>query len=470
MKEIQSNLKQIVEEYNKNKKKAIIFNFKDAYKRSVMNDSNKQGNGINLHYIHYYPGRIYPYIYRYLLSLPEFQHLDGCLLDPFAGSGTILLGSITNPIIKRNSFGVEINPVGRLISKVKTTYIDLSQIDKLMKDLHKLYSQRVSIDELIPQYKNINLWFSYQAIKKLCKLKYAIESIDTTENFKDFFWVCFSSIVRKVSLADPYIPPPVLLKLDKYKDTPKYAHLEEHLLRAKRPNLWKIFEETVMNNTTKLWKVHKFIKNYNDIKSEIIWNDAKKIKKGKLEERGRLAEGSAEILPSGAIDIIFTSPPYLTAQKYIRTSKLELLWLGYSAEYIGDIEKKSIGTERVSSNTEIEELDIATVDTLIDAVLSKSKERGVTVYNYFKNMLEAIKEMHRVLKKGGYLILVVGDNRVLGKKIGTYKLLTEIAITKGFTENVTLKDEITNRSMMTKRNGSGGLIKDEYVILLKKEG
>jgi hypothetical protein len=34
---------------------------------------------------------------------------------------------------------------------------------------------------------------------------------------------------------------------------------------------------------------------------------------------------------------------------------------------------------------------------------------------------------------------------------------------------LTLKDLIRNRSMITKRNGTGGLIKNEYITILHKE-
>jgi hypothetical protein len=91
------------------------------------------------------------------------------------------------------------------------------------------------------------------------------------------------------------------------------------------------------------------------------------------------------------------------------------------------------------------------------------------IYKYFKDMLEALKEMHRLLRNNGYAILVVGDNKVLDKRVDTYRLLVDAAVSIGFTEICILKDTIRSRSMMTKRNGTGGLIKNEYVAILKKE-
>ena len=462
-----NELNKLIKVYRNNGEKPISFDFKEAYISLLSKNNN---DCLTYHYIHFYPGRIYPYIPKYLLSLPEIKEMDGILLDPFAGSGTILLESLINPFTHRESWGVEINPVGRLISKVKVTPFDTTMISIYMKELHNLYLTLTNTEDFIPSYNNMQMWFSEDAIYKLAKLKGAILSIDVARNIKDFFWLCFSGIVRKVSMADPYIPPPVILKLEKYEGTPKYNKLKEHLKRANSPNLWKIFEEEVVNNIKKLESIFSILKNI-PFKGKIIWDDAKKLKKGTLLERGIIDKNNSSVIPSNSIDIIFTSPPYLTAQKYIRTSKLELLWLGYSIEEINELEKRSIGTERIKfSDIFIEKLGYKDIDSLIEKTNRTSKSRAVMVYLYFNDMIEAVKEFQRVLKNGGYLIFVVGDNKVLGKWIGTYRLLANIIVNEGFEEQLILKDTIKSRSMLTRRNGSGGLIKEEYVMIFQKEG
>jgi len=458
-----NELNRIIKIYQNNGRKPITFDFKEAYNSLVNEDNN-----INYHYLHFYPGRIYPYIPRYLLSLPDIREMNGTLLDPFAGSGTILLESLINPFISRKVFGVEINPLGRLISKVKITPFNTSLVPKYLKELHKIYSNcSVNIHAFIPIYENIDMWFSKDTISKLAKLKYAIQNLEAERDIKDFFWLCFSGIIRKVSKADPYIPPPVVLKLEKYRDTPKFDKLKEHLERAKSPNLWKIFEEEVLSNCKKLNSIFDALID-NPTEGKIIWDDAREIKKGTLSERGFIDKTSSRSLPSNSVSIIFTSPPYLTAQKYIRTSKLELLWLGYSKEEINKLKKKSIGTEGAEISY-IEKLGYKNIDELIEKTFYKSKARALEIYHYFKNMIQVIRELNRILKNRGYMILVVGDNKVLGRWIGTYRLLADIVISEGFKELVTLKDKIKSRSMITRRNGSGGLIKEEYVMIFQKE-
>lgn len=469
MKKLYCTLNNAAKEYKRKNKKPLEFDFYGKSKHLWKLQSNK---GLRyFHYFHYYPGRIYPFIPLYILSLDDFSHLDGYVMDPFAGSGTILLESIINPVKGRNALGVEINPLGRLISKVKTTPLDCEQIEKFLTELHKEYIQ-LSVEKItIPKFKNINLWFSKKAINGLAKLKYSIEMLDAPFDYKDFFWVCFSSIIRKVSKADPYIPPPVLLKLDKYIcNSYKFRKLAAFLSQTEKPNVWALFVKAVKSNSEKLAMLNSF-ENFasQKFKAEIIWNDARCIKRGKILERGRLDKNSTEEFPSKSVDIIFTSPPYLTAQKYIRTNRLELLWLGFSEEEVNYLDKVSIGTERVASKETISNLNITSIDLLINYAFNKSRKRGLMVYKYFRDMLLALKEMYRVLKNGGYAILVVGDNKVLGKKVKTYRLLADAAIEVGFREIVIFKDKIRKRSMLTKRNSTGGLIKNEYVIILKKE-
>jgi len=467
-KTIEFGLEQLSKEYNKANKKPIAFDFKSASSHLLKENSNYNQN---IHYIHYYPGRIFPYVPYYLLSIQAFKHLDGYLLDPFAGSGTILLESMMNPFFKRNALGVEINPIGRLISKVKTTSLNIEKVAQYTEEIISLFRDVKNMTDDIPKFKNREIWFSNNASKKLYKLRNAIQGLEIDTNYKDFFWLCFSSIIRKVAKADPYIPPPVVLKLQKYKDNPsKYKYLKKHLENAENPNVIKLFVKAVENSKNKLYLLNK-VKEINDglVKAEIVWDDTRCIKKAQLSERGRINKDSTVSIAANSIDIIFTSPPYLTAQKYIRTNKLELFWLGYTEKEVSDLEKASIGTEKIQNDCETSSLGIESIDSLLDYALPISPERALMVHKYFRDMIESLREMYHVLKAGGYLIMVVGDNKVLGKRVYTYRLLADAATQIGFKEIVTLKDLIRSRSMLTKRNGTGGLIKHEYIIILRKK-
>ena len=167
--------------------------------------------------------------------------------------------------------------------------------------------------------------------------------------------------------------------------------------------------------------------------------------------------------------MIITSPPYLSAQKYVRSTKLELLWLGMASDTeLSELNKQTIGTERVSLKNEKQEFGITVIDNLLTKLEKISKERMLITYEYFKNMIQVFPECYRLLKNNGFMILVVGNNKICNLTVNTSQLLIELAIKSSFEVVFVLRDEIKGRGMITKRHGTGGLIKDEFVIVLKK--
>jgi DNA modification methylase len=450
------------------KKKTIDCDFKTI----VLKHTNERRSDACTHNIHSYPAKMFPYIPIFLYSIPQLCPPDGTILDPFCGSGTTLIESIIHPIFRRNVYGVEINPLGRLVAKVKTTPIPpevlRNRTDSIAKQIKKPDKEKYHL----PKSKKINFWFSQKAIIELCRIKHAIEEDDVYDDFSDFMWVCFSSIIRKVSLADPFIPPPVLLKLSKYENSKqKYEHLKEHLRRAREPDLTATFLSTVEKNLERIDVLDTLAAENSKPRAQIIWDDARHIGVGRLGKKGALIKDGSRSLSSNSIDLILTSPPYLSAQKYVRTLTLELLWLDVLSELqIAQLDKETIGTERVA----LKETDfsittgVESVDRLVKWASSKSRERAAIILRYFLEMKKTMIEMYRVLKNESYAVLVVGNNEVLGKKVKTYSLLIDAAESVGFKLELVLKDRIRGRGMITRRHNTGGLIEEEYIVVLKK--
>jgi len=67
-----NELNRIIKIYQNNGRKPITFDFKEAY-NSLVNENNN----INYHYLHFYPGRIYP----------EFIHIYHDISSHFQISG-----------------------------------------------------------------------------------------------------------------------------------------------------------------------------------------------------------------------------------------------------------------------------------------------------------------------------------------------------------------------------------------------
>lgn len=449
------------------KQTALKFNFRQF----VSTNLHIKRSDVFTHNIHSYPGRLFPYIPIFFLSTNKFCQANGKVLDPFSGSGTVLLESIVNPYFKRDAYGVEINPLGRLISKVKTTPVDPKELDRKVNYLYKLIGKPRPNNKLkvsIPEFKNIDLWFSKSAKNGLGRIKACIELLEDND-CRDFFWVCFSKLVRNVSRADPNIPPPVLLKIEKYENSYRYEKLKALVKRNENPNIDEIFKGIINENSDRvkrLWEIKELKER--QVKAEIIWNDSRIIKKGKYTFKGIIDKKNARGIQD-SISMIITSPPYLSAQKYVRSTKLELLWLGIASDTeLSELNKQTIGTERVSLKNENQKFGITVIDNLLTKLEKISKERKLITYEYFKNMTQVFMQCYDVLRNNGFMVLVVGNNVVGNLTVNTAQLLIELAKNNRFEVVFVLRDEIKGRGMITKRHDTGGLIKDEFVIVLRK--
>jgi len=425
------------------------------------------------HLMHKYPAKILPYIPIYFLSSEAYASPTETVLDPFAGTGTVLLESIIHPYFKRNAIGVEINPLARLIAKVKTTPLDVVKLRKEAKALIlriKAFSGEVDI----PEFANRNLWFSHRIQIELAKIRACIEEVQEPD-FKDFFLVCFSSIIREVSLADPRIAPPVILNPKNFaKNSERQEEVAALLRRKKWARPLGYFKRKIHRNIARIRTLNR-IKELRDreIRSEIVWDDARELRRAKLLVRGEIDKSHAEPIKNESIGLVITSPPYINAQKYIRTTKFELFWLGLvnEKEIIG-LDRNFVGTERVYWNEykEASLTGIRSADTIIHRIFEKDKEKAGIVSRYFLDMRQVMREIHRVLKKRGRFILVVGDNTISGLKVNNHAILTDIAKAVGFEVETILVDKIRSRGMITKRHETGGLVLDDWVIVLRKEG
>lgn len=424
------------------------------------------------HLMHKYPAKMLPYIPIFFLSSETYTGRDEYVLDNFAGTGTVLIESIIHPHLKRNAIGVEINPLARLIAKVKTTPLGM---DELKEETKSLISRIKSFsgDAEIPEFPNRDLWFSRRIQNELAKIRKCIEDVEDSD-FRDFFLVCFSYIIRDVSLADPKIAPPVILKPEHFANNPERQNEAAALLRRKqwaRPLTY--FVQAVERNMKRIKTLNSVDElRCKKVKAEIIWDDARELKRGRLTTKGKINKSNAEPFQSESIGLVITSPPYINAQKYIRTTKFELFWLGLvSEEELPALDRMFVGTERVFSN-EYEELSLTGVesaDSVIERIYENNKKRAGIVSRYFIDMRQVIRETHRVLKKGGRFVLVVGDNTICGLKVESHRILADIATQdSGFEVETVLVDKIRSRGMITKRHETGGMVLDDWVIILQK--
>ncbi|WP_345954774.1 DNA methyltransferase [Mucilaginibacter sp. PAMB04168] len=408
------------------------------------------------HLIHSYPAKLLMHIPYFFLNNNMFSKKGELILDCFSGSGTVMLEAI---LAERNAIGADANPLARLISKVKVHQYSYDSLTNHFEDL--LSNIKLRPDGISPNVPNVNFWFLPNITSQLKVIFNAISLIEQTE-IRDFFLVCFSNCVKKVSLADPRVSVPVKLNPDRYKQShPLYEESKRKLDGLNYLNVTEKFIEIVNDNIQRFKLLGQ--KRLNTYTASIISNDARNL---------TTDIGSSEKMLDGSVSLIISSPPYAGAQKYIRSSSLNLGWLNmvYDECTLKDLDAQNIGREnyKKSEYVNFRATGIVEADILLQKIYKINPLRAHIAGNYLREMREAFKEAYRVLKSGGYIVLVVGNNQVCGLEFETQQYLKLILEDLGMTTVLRLIDDIQSYGLMTKRNKTANVITREWVLVLKK--
>jgi len=424
------------------------------------------------HLIHSYPAKLLASIPAFFVSI--FCERGSRILDPFCGSGTVLLeGSLQGC----ESYGVEVNPVARLISQVKITPIDPIALQERLEEL--LTSIGQTKDTLTIAPSQLDFWFAPEVKTQLLILKDVLKSFTPSEDpdeiyLRNFFWMCFSSMIRRKSLADPRISPPVRLKPEKFIEDPVRHQKSINMLeQKKKSDVFDVFAAISKENIERTRQLYNHFRNEEMTPcGRVVWDDARVIGKGSLGERGVIHNTTTKRFPSSSIDLILTSPPYIDAQKYTRSLSLEMYWLEHwkGPEDRAMYDHRVLGNERVKA-TEVflngdtppilrkELLRIADID----------RKRAAVVEAFFQGMVAVLKECYRVLKKGGHMVLIIGNNKIFGKEIPTHRILTKVISKIGFITELVLYDDIKTWGLMRERNSTADIITREWILVFQKE-
>lgn len=408
------------------------------------------------HLIHSYPAKLLSNIPHFFLQSDYFCPKDGVVLDPFCGTGTVMLES---NISGRKALGADANPLAVLIAQVKTTYISS---DKLQATLASVMARaRRSKTEVTSNTESIARWFSPSTIQQLTRLEEAIDKIKNKDQ-KSFFMLSFSNIIKKVSFADTSISVPVKLNPERFaKNRDRKDAVEFKLKTLQAIDVFEKFETICELNIKRIESLADIQRK--GITTEIISNDARKLTD---------TYGGSKLLDDETVDFILTSPPYAGAQKYIRSSWLNLYWLGRKqSKEIRLLNDKNIGREDYHKAELIQQVEtgIPAADAVLQSLYKERKyERAYIVGNYLNEMKRALDESIRVLKKGGYMVIVIGNNTVCNRPFDTQDYLTTYLQSKDLQLEFKLIDDIKSYGLMTKRNKTASTISCEWVLVFKK--
>lgn len=404
-----------------------------------------------IHLLHRYPAKLIPSIPRAFLSLPEVCPPRGIVLDPFCGSGTVLVEAIRHGC---RGIGAESNPLARLITEVKTRRVNYDRLRTQVVEVLRRARRFRSVE--LPDVVNLDYWFPESTSYSLATIRRALDELEVGAE-RDFLRLCLSATVNSTALTDPKVSVPVRLNPRRFgRSDPRRRQARERLRLLRDVDVYGVFQKRFETN---LDRHEGFFRSVEKPGSAALTSvDARKItvRPDGVRRRDR-----------NSVDLVLTSPPYLGAQKYVRFSSLSIGWLGLGAGLsLRSLEDENIGREHFPARTEIGRIKGPTAAVrAVRAAARKNPLRGVIASTYLSEMQAALSEACRVLRPGGHFILIAAENQLCGRKFDTPAYLAHFLLELGLERRATFVDRIRGRMLLSRRKGSAAPIREEHVMV-----
>lgn len=386
------------------------------------------------HGLHKYPAKFFPELPRWIIK--RYSKEGDTILDPFTGSGT---SNVEALLTTRHSAGIDVDRFSRFLSKVKTTPLSEEELESskksLLRSIVNYKPDKVSNSD-IPVFPYRDNWFNQEIVLELAYLKKKVLALDVSQDTKDFYKICLSSILRSVSNADDNCTRTVIRKKLNKKVYPADA--------------LKQFTEKILLNIPKVVEFSQKVPK--NIKVELPDNqDARNMSN----------------YPDEYFDLALTSPPYANAVDYPRTHQLEIYWLGFENGSLTPLKRKHVGTESVllREYKELHKTNIKRADRVISKIYEKDPRRAFIAYKYLADMRQNLIEVYRVLKRGGRYVIVVGNNKIRNELFENWKYLMDIAKSVGFDIEGYFASEIIKHFIKVPREER---INTDWVLALRK--
>lgn len=442
------------------------------------------------HGLHNYPAMmVYP-ISRNIIKLVKGIHNVDALLDPFAGSGTVLVEGMLSNI--KIIAGNDINPLALLLSKVKTTPLDCDKLNSICRNLIEQIAKKncklkyilesvdnYIIDELrldvtakkgwgdnapnylreflnkfnvdiqIPNFKNIGYWFRPRVILELEVIKDEIKKI-SDKDIQDFLFVSFSETIRIVS--------------NRRNGEFKMFRMPPAKVKNFKPIVFEEFKKILIRNIQKMTEFGETLDKIGTSSEVHIYrNDARTL----------------DDVPNNAFDLVITSPPYgdsRTTVAYGEYSRLSLQWIdlfNLSQKEIMNIDKNLMGGRKFRNGFEFT-IQSPTLRKSLDRIKDVDIERAGDVYSFYADLDTSIKSIAEKTRTGGYQFWVVGNRTVKNEVLMTNLIITELAQQHGLIHVYTIDRNIPSKVMPSLNSPSnvtgakGSTMTMEHIIILRK--
>ena len=343
---------------------------------------------------------------------------DNLVLDPFAGVGTTLVEAMERG---HNSMGFEINPYAALVCRTKMSCLryDLNLFQRALRTFRDRMADGVrhAPKAQPPREFASRVPFFSPAVER--KVLHVLDFIAGLKEdwLRDVFRVALGAVM--VGFSNYSYEPSLGRRASAGKDDILDADVAG-ILASKLDEMLADMAQVQLRAASLGWKPKARV-----FADSFLTHD--------------------EHMGAGTVDFLITSPPYLNNYHYIRNTRPHLFWLGLveKRSQLAEMEQVSFGKfwQTVRSGPRIElEAKCDGLREALEDLRGRNPEKGIYGGSgwanyaavYFNDCLAFCRAARRVMKTGGTMVVVIGNNILQGVEIKTDRYFAMIAETCGF--------------------------------------
>lgn len=356
------------------------------------------------HGLHRYKGKFYPQLAKALLNLSEIPEPHSLVLDPFGGSGTVLLESVLSG---RDAVSIDCNPLATAVARAKVGVLQVppalltTSLTAMLNEVGDFEAGSTDWTQFEKDtHDELASWFAPAVLSKLALLLSHIRTLPDPR-LVSFFEVVVSDLVRDVSHQDPRD-----LRIRRRNEPLQDAPLLELFSTRAAAVVAKVMALTP-DGAAQLGEAEAVLGTSTDPRS--------------FDSLGERRVGA-----------VISSPPYATALPYLDTDRLSLAAVyGWDKKRRGQLEAQLIGSRETTRSLQ------RSVEILIEAGLADRVPASTTTFlqelldavrrddsagfrkqqlpsvlaRYFLGVAEVLANVRAVLEQGAHLWFVLGDSR-----------------------------------------------------------
>lgn len=306
----------------------------------------------HVHGFHSYPARLHPTVARRAVEL--FAPLAGTVLDPFCGSGTVLVEA---RLAGRAAWGSDINPVGLRLAQLKCRGATPGELDRLLRAARAVArhadQRRIDRAGASRRYPDEDIrLFDPHVLLELDGLREGIER-GPSGFVRDALWLVLSSILTKLSR--------------RAGDTGAIDDRPRRLAAGFPARLF-------LRKTTEL--------------CERIMAFASRLPAAPPPLRVELADArDLAVFDDQSVDLVVSSPPYPGNYDYLDHHRTRARWLG--------LDDRTLATNELGARRHVD-----------------PKHPESAVETFARDLTAVLASLRRILRPGGLAVVVVADSVV----------------------------------------------------------